>query len=553
MKHGKGFEVRKLIMKKAVLLTAIAMSTGFAGCSKQFARIEDNQAQLKLMAQTNAEQLAAITEFIGQNQNELTAKIQQVRNETKVLADNQESLKAGLVVSHNETAKIANDVTALDRKQSELYNTVQANNSRLTEKVNVLEQGQNTLLAGIEDSKNHTLQVSSEVAALGDRQVKLHETSQNSIQQVNNNLSQVAKNQESLKAGLVVSHNETAKIANDVTALDRKQSELYNTVQANNSRLTEKVNVLEQGQNTLLAGIEDSKNQTLKVSSEVAALAQAQAKLNETSSLIANNISQLFNNQEVLKAGLVVSHNETAKVANNLSRVAGNQEILKAGLVVSHNETAKAANNLAALGDLQKELNGIVQNSNSSLSERVAVIEKNQSDLQTGIENVRNETREVAASVSAVGTGQVNLKETVENYNQQLTDRVVVVEQSQHEWQTTIKQMQESISDVAGNINTFEKNLSKLHEIFQSNMSDLNTAANKNSQGQLEFQEKIKKDLLALADSVTVIKQGQNQLQQKVADVKSNTESIAAEFPAAIEQLRKEMTAEEEEAYSSNK
>ena len=148
---------------------------------------------------------------------------------------------------------------------------------------------------------------------------------------------------------------------------------------------------------------------------------------------------------------------------------------------------------------------------------------------------------------------EINLQEVVENYNQQLTDRVVVVEQSQQDWQATLNQMQESIREAAGNINTFEQNLSKLHEIFQSNMNELVSAANKNNQGQKEFQEKIKNDLLALTDSVSMIKQNQSQLQQKIADVKSNTDSIAVEFPAALEQLRKDITIDKETAYSTDK
>ena len=718
MKQEKGLVVREVI-KTAIFVIFMVTLVSLTGCGKQFARLEENQSQLKLMAQANAEQLAAVTELIAQNRGDLTAKIEQAQDETKSLAENvkvlgdeqlrlhqtsqrsisnladqlsqvsdkQGVLEAGLAASRSETAGIGANVTMLDKKQAELYNTVRANNSTLTERVNTLEQGQNTLMAGINDSKNQTLKVSSEVASLGEKQAELHETTQSSIRKIAGNLSRVENNQDALKVGLAVSHNDTAKIANDVTILGQKQAELFDTVQANNSRLTEEIDALQTGQDNLLSGINDSKSQTQRVSSEVVALGEQQAELHETSQnnirQIADNLSRVASNQETMKAGLVASHNESVRIANevtdlgqkqaeffdtfqannnrlteevaalqanqdnllsgindsrnqaqkvssqvaslseqqavfhettqssirkiagNLSRVSNSQDVLKAGLavsqsetaniakdlaalgreqmklqerlqndtaqmanylseivrnqaffktgfVVAHNETARVGNNVASLGEMQKELSELIESGNSSLSERVAAIEQNQSDLRDGIESVRNETRDVAQNISAVGDSQFDLRETVENYNQQLTDRVVVVEQSQQEWQNTISRMQVSIREVAGNISTFEQNLSKLHEIFQSSMSDLTTTANTNNQGQVQFQEKIKNDLLALTESVNVIKQSQSRLQQKIEDVQSNTESITIEFPAAIEQLRQEMTAQEEEAYSSD-
>ena len=612
MKQEKGLTALK-ITKRGAFVISIIMVIALAGCSRQFEKLEDNQAQLKLMAQTNSEQIAAIAGYIHQNQNELTAKIQQVRNETKVVADNvstlsdeqlklhqtsqnnvsrlanqlslvsdnQDALSAGLAASRSENAKIGDNVTTLDRKQTELYNAVQANNSKLTERVSVLEQGQNNLMTAIDDSKSQTLKVTSEIASLGNQQAKFHETSQNSIQQIADNMTRVIQNQKALDTGLALSRNETSRVSSSVTALDRKQAEMFEKVQNSSSKLAERVATLEKGQNNLMAGIEDSKNQTLKVSSEVASLGNQQAKFHETSQnsiqQIVDNLTQVTQNQQTLNAGLFMSRFETAKVADNLailgqeqqklqgrlqddtaqmanylSEIVRNQSLFKTGFEEAHNETDKVGNNVASLGQMQKELSEIIQNNNSSLSARVAAIEKSQSDLQTGIESVQNETKKVAENISAVGDSQTNLQETVENYNQQLTERVVVVEQSQEEWQTTINQMQASIKEVAGNINTFEQNLTKLHEIFQSNMGELTTVANTNSQVQLHFQEKIKNDLLALTESVNAIKQSQSQLQKKIEDVQSNTESITIEFPAAIEQLRKEMTIQEEEEYSSD-
>jgi chromosome segregation ATPase len=438
-----------------------------------------------------------------------------------------------------------------------LYNTVQSNSSKLNEKVVSLEQGQNTILAGIADSKNQTLKVSSEVAALGSTQARLHQESQKSIQHVADNLSAVANSQESFKADLVVSNKTSSKIAEDVAFLGQKQSQLNSDLQSNNNRLNEKVALLEQGQNSIVAGIADSKNQTLKLSSEVAALGDKQAKFQETSgnsiSDIVNNLSLITGNQEILKAALVVSHNENAGIANTLSEINQNQDMLKAGLVVSHNEAAGVSNKVASMNETQKELKQIMQDSNTRLSQKVASLEKSQSDLQNGIENVRNETKKIAADISVFSNGQTNLQEAVESCNKQLTDRVTVVEKSQQDWQETIKQLQQSMQQVAGNISTFEQNISKLQEIFQGRISDLTNTSNAGAKGQLEFQEKMKSDLASLSEAVSVLKQGQTSMQQKIEEVQTSTKSMSVEFPAALEQMKKDMDLKKETEYSTDK
>ena len=508
-------------------------------------------------------------------------RIEQVASLLNKVAKDQEVIKTGLVVSHNETAKVANNVNALDQKQDELQSAIETNNNSLKEQIAAITQNQNSIEANINESKNQTMKLSSEIAALDSRQSEFNEASKEQIEQIAGHLNNVSQNQEVIKTGLVVSHNETAKASNEIKSLNQMQSELYDTVQANDSKLTEKVAQLQQSQSSLQAGMEESKNQASQISSEVAAISNEQAKLVETSQAniqqIVNYLNEVAESQEIIKTGLVVSHNETAKVANNVTQlsaeqialqesyqesihqiadyineVSRNQEILKAGLVVSHNETAKVANNISALDNTHKELTGVIQDGNLKLIEKVALLEKNHSELQASIDNVQNENREIAANISSVGEEQVNFQEAVQIYNEQLNDRVNDIEKGQQEWETTISQMQQSIQQVAGNISTFEQNLAKLHEIFQSGMGELITSSSANSKEQSEFQEKMKKDFLALSDSVNVIKKSQNQLQQKIEDVQTSTESITVELPIAIEQLRQEMNKEEETAYSSD-
>ena len=74
-----------------------------------------------------------------------------------------------------------------------------------------------------------------------------------------------------METEIAASNKETT---NNLAAIDQKQKQLYNTVQNNNNTVTQRIVALEQGQGSLKAGIEESKSQTAKVSSEVASLGQ---------------------------------------------------------------------------------------------------------------------------------------------------------------------------------------------------------------------------------------------------------------------------------------
>jgi chromosome segregation ATPase len=173
------------------------------------------------------------------------------------------------------------------------------------------------------------------------------------------------------------------------------------------------------------------------------------------------------------------------------------------------------------------------------------LLEENQNELHAGIEQVRDNTRNVAADmaadITAVKDEQAALSETVQINSRQFTNNVAVIEQNQQQWQNKVEELQQNFQVVTTRMSTLGDDLLKLQEVFQSNIRELVSTMDISSKEQLKFQEKIQKNLLAFDNSISAIKQSQQELQNQIKSVQRSAEAISNELPAAIEQLRQEI------------
>jgi len=227
------------------------------------------------------------------------------------------------------------------------------------------------------------------------------------------------------------------------------------------------------------------------------------------------------------------------------ARIEKNQHELQAGIEQVQNDIRNVAANTAAVSEKQAKLQETVQNSDRQTTDKIALLEQNQTELQAGIENVRADSKNVAADmaadITAVKDEQARLYETVQSNNSNFTSNVAVLEQNQQQWQGKVEELQQNFQVVTTRISTIADDLLKLQEVLQTNIRELVGAMDLNDQEQLKFQEKIQKDLLAFDDSMRAVKLSQEKMQNQIQDVKNSAEAISSELPAAIEQLREEM------------
>lgn len=226
-------------------------------------------------------------------------------------------------------------------------------------------------------------------------------------------------------------------------------------------------------------------------------------------------------------------------------RIEQNQQQLSTGLEEVQNDIRNVAVNTAAVSEEQARLQKTMQNSNRQTTNKIAQLEQNRNELQAGIEEVRDNTQNVAADMGAditnVKDEQARLYETVQSNSRQFTNNLSVIEQNQQQWQGKVEELQQNVQEVTTQVSTIGNDLLKLQEVLQSNIRELAGMMDLSGKEQLKFQEKIRSDLLAFNNSISAIKQSQEQLQNQIEVVRSSAEIMSSELPAAIEQLREEI------------
>jgi len=227
------------------------------------------------------------------------------------------------------------------------------------------------------------------------------------------------------------------------------------------------------------------------------------------------------------------------------ARIEKNQHELQAGIEQVQNNIRNVAANTEAVSKKQARLQETVQNSDRQTTDKIALLEQNQHELQTGIEDVRNNSKNVAADMAAditvVKDEQTRLYETVQSNSSDFTNNVAVIEQNQQQWQGKVEELRQNFQVVTTRISTLADDLLKLQEVLQSNIRELVSAMDLSDQEQLRFQDKIQKDLLAFDNSMSAVKLSQEKLQSQIEDVRNSAEIMSNELPAAIEQLREEI------------
>jgi chromosome segregation ATPase len=253
-------------------------------------------------------------------------------------------------------------------------------------------------------------------------------------------------------------------------------------------------------------------------------------------------MARIENKQLDLQA---IAEANAQQIAALEARIEKNQHELQAGIGQAQNDIRNVAADTAAVGEEQARLQETVQNSDRQTTDKIALLEQNQTELQAGIEDVRANSKNVAADMAAditvVKDEQVRLYDTVQSNSRDFTSNVAVIEQNQQQSQGKVEELQQNFQVVTTRISTLADDLLKLQEVLQSNIRELVSVMDLSDQEQLKFQEKIQKDLLAFDNSMSAVKLSQEKLQSQIEDVRNSTEIMSSELPAAIEQLKAEV------------
>ncbi len=195
-------------------------------------------------------------------------------------------------------------------------------------------------------------------------------------------------------------------------------------------------------------------------------------------------------------------------------RIEENQQALQDAIGTVRNSTQVLAADLASVAGEHAKLQKMVRDNNLQMTDKIAMMEQRQQNLQAGIEDVRSGTVRVAADVVGLGDKQAKLEQMIEANNRTL------------------------VSKVAANVDALEQNLLKLKEVLQNDTRNLADIVQVIGQQQIEFEGKVERNIRGLAESMSAVEQNRAEFQKQVEEAQSNAQAMISNLTTALEQLK---------------
>jgi len=230
-----------------------------------------------------------------------------------------------------------------------------------------------------------------QMARLEENQLKLQSLVEANAQQISAVVSRIEQNQIDLQAALENVRNTTQKLASDITVATSEHTKLQKNVLDDNKQMTGRMAMMEQ---KLQTGIEDVQSGTMKVADDIATVVETQLKLEEAvqsdRQQMSGRIAVIEQNQTKRQSEIGSLRSSIQKVAAGVSAFEENlsklQELLK-------NDTRDLAGIIEAIGQGQFEFEQKIQKDVRTLADSIDAVEQNQDKLQKQIEEVQSNTQ----------------------------------------------------------------------------------------------------------------------------------------------------------------
>jgi len=441
--------------------------------------IRHNRGELQAQIETLSNETITNVNAVGDQQQQLFEQTQNNNRLTTektiaVIEENIAVLKAEMGEMQNGIIQVASNLSAVSQAQARLYETIEVKNEQLNQQFAAINEQQSDLQAGIENAVNETVKVAADIAAIDDKQQSLHITTHEKIQQLEKNVDVIENNQTKLQAGIENAVNETVKVAADILALDEKQQNLHMTTQKNIQQVAKDAIVIENNQTKLQADIQKVQKSTNEVSVALADTDQKHIELREivhnNNLLLNETIDTTIQNQEQLQAKISDLRIEANQTAENISTVNNEQKNLQE--IVQNNNQQLIDKVVEVQQDQQQwqETFNQIQERIQEVTANVGSLENNLSELHNVLQN---NISELQAALNVTNQEQQQFQEKVQSELFALADTVGVIKQSQADLQKQIEEVRFS----AEGINTYVPTVFK--ELREDIANNINRENNK--------------------------------------------------------------------------
>jgi len=294
---------------------------------------------------------------------------------------------------------------------------------------------------------------SNKMARFEENQLRLQALVETNAHQIGKAAQRAEQNQQDLQTAMKLIHNSTEELAAQIVSFGSEHAKLQARMQAGDAQMSDKIAGIEQKQQASQSSIDDLQNGTVAVAADMAALGENQAKIGEmidqNRRTLAGKVKTIEDYQGRLQSEIRNVQAGTAQVAADLAAVADAHSKLEE---TAQNERERTDGKLSALEqdrlEQQKETEAIMNNVRK-LTASVDALEGNLLKLQ---EVLQNDIQNLADVIEVVGQGQIEFEGNVESRIGELANSMGLLEQNQTELRKQAEEMRSSNQAVIGNL-----------------------------------------------------------------------------------------------------
>ena len=443
-----------LCVLTALLCTLVAVSLTLMGCAESSSQTEQHIRSVATEVTTSRNELLRLGQAGLRGNEEISTKTSRLEENQRLLRDKLGELK-----------------NSIERKHNALHKTAQSHKQELAESIGAVTVNQQTMQARIDGLQQAGELMSEKITVTADNQESLRSTVQEQSELLGDRMSALAAIQEQLDSKL-----NTAAIS--LTKITDEQASLGGTLRDNTCTLTEKMQVIEQFQQTFRAEVGNVAQASQQMMASIEAMIVEQSSLREKiivtsdnqeslrstvqeqSELLGGRMSALAAIQEQLRGNVDGLRELMQTVAGNVTNIAheqaalhetvGAQQVASRELFHAHAEALDAqmsslaaaqeqldsklntaAISLTKITDEQASLGGTLRDNTCTLTQKMQVIEQFQQTFQAEVSNVTQASQQMMASIEAMAVEQSSLREMTGTKNDELAGQIIALSENQ--------------------------------------------------------------------------------------------------------------------------
>ncbi len=419
----------------------------------------------------------------------LTAQQQSLCEAVKT---NQDSIVPKLAEVAATTEQTARDVTTLNNWQAALRQSIQSGNTTLTARATELAESQQALQNKIDNLRQATQQVASDVAKMTAGQDALHQGLKAHSDKTDQQAASLASVQEEVRTNLDTLTATAGQTALDIIAMTTRQDAIQAALQSHNETLGARMTEIADNQ------------QQMQSSLDTVTATTGQASL---------DILGVTTRQDAIHAALQ-SNNET--LGARMAQLADNQQQMQSSLDTVTATTGQASLDAITLSNHQGRLGQAVQAGRQEMAEKLADMAQGQQKWSERLDGAQAKVMTIGDSVAALEQRIARLQDLLQTSIQGTTALLGTTSQQRLQFETKVSQDMQAVIDSLA-----------LVRQTQTSLQEQITQVQKSTQGQAD-------SLRSVIEQMKTSPNANDRVRDEVPDVEDNVGASQSE-PAPAE------------------